>query len=83
MLGLMYDHPDLVFIRSHPKSDIPKCGHLKFLSMYTGSDTIEIAVSYGNLEVVKHLILDTTNPSYISLAAGNGHAQVVEYLESL
>jgi ankyrin repeat protein len=83
MLQLLYNHPDLVFIRNHMKSDIPKYGLPKFLCIYTNSDSLEIAVEYGNTELVKHLAYPISNPHWIQTASKNGHLELIKYLVSI
>ncbi len=82
-LYLLQAHPDLVFIRTHKKSDIPKCGLPKFLSIYTGSDALGIAIEHGNIAIVKHLTLVITDPYWICVASIRGHLETVKYLVSI
>ncbi len=82
-LNQLYNNHNIVFIRSHKKSDIPKYGSPKFLSIYTGSNTLDIAVEYRNLPVVKSLIIDTINLKYLQSVGKNEHIEIVKYLVSL
>ncbi len=82
-LNQLYNNHNIVFIRSHKKSDIPKYGSPKFLSIYTDSDALDIAVKYGNLLVIKDLITNTVDPKYVQCASKNGHTEIVKYLVSL
>ncbi len=82
-LHLLRNHPDIIFIRSHKKSDIPKYGLPKFLSIYTGSDTLDIAIEYGNVAIVKHLTSTITDPNWIWIVGKNGHLELVKYLISI
>ncbi len=82
-LNQLYNNHNIVFIRSHKKSDIPKYGSPKFLSIYTNSNALNIAVKYGNLPVVKSLITNIVDSKYVQWASGNGHLDTVKYLASL
>ncbi len=82
-LNRLYNNHNIVFIRSHRKSDIPKYGSPKFLSIYTDTNALDIAVKYGNLLVVKSLIVNNVNSKHIQLASENGHIEIVKYLVSL
>ncbi len=53
---LLVDHPTVKFIRTHKKSDVPKCGPVVLLSNCRRFKSLEIACEYGNLPVVKHII---------------------------
>ncbi len=83
ILYLLYNHPDLVFIRNHIKSDIPKYGLPKFLSLYTGPNPLKIAVEHGNTQIVRYLTSTITNKNWIRIAAEKGHLDLVKYLVSI
>ncbi len=82
-LNRLYNNHNIVFIRYNKKSDIPKYRYPKFLSIYAGRNALDIAVEYGNLPVVRSLIIDTGNLKYIQLASKNEYLPIVKYLVSL
>ncbi len=78
-LNQLYNNHNIVFIRSHKKSDIPKYGSPKFLSIYTNSNALNIAVKYGNLPVVKSLITNTVDSKYVQCASENEYTEILKY----
>ncbi len=79
---LLNDHPILTFIRSHTKSDIPKCGPPKLLSFYTGNPA-EIAIKHGNLSIIQYLLPTLNINNTLATSAEYGHLGTVKYLVSI
>ncbi len=79
---LLNNHPVLIFIRSHTKSDIPKCGPPKLLSFYTGNPA-ETAIKHGNLPIIQYLLPTLNIDDTIVASAKYGHLETVKYLISI
>ncbi len=79
---LLNNHPVLTFIRSHTKSDIPKCGPPKLLNFYTG-DPAKAAAEHGNLPIIQYLLPTLNINDALIISAEYGHLETVKYLVSI
>jgi ankyrin repeat protein len=87
---ILKSHPDILFIRSHPKSDIPKYGYPKLLYFcdHLADFVFGIACRYGNIQMAKHTFLEASHSCeiyiiYMIWSSKTDSVEMIKYLISL
>lgn len=84
MRDLLKTHPTLVFMRTHPKSDIPKCGFPNLLKFYTGDDCFRVACSHNQIDLVEAMLKKPDPTIYYPAVFHNmcnlGHLHIAKLL---